>query len=148
MRMKKTCGNNTGELAVKLYQCSKPFSKRLYAMERRATIGGCFFSFICISACPRLWEHADSTTKKMCRPHFYKQKHSAILQQLVIVYRHDWNVFCKYNLPYDKVRIDFCRKKFSTITGIPPAMECLADGNNFHSIITTVMLYNLTCNVL
>ena len=38
--------------------------------------------------------------------------------------------FCKYNLPYDKVRIDFAVKEFSNHWYTGDGM--FADGNKFH----------------
>ena len=90
-------------------------------------------SFVAIGLvrCPWLWENSDSTTKR--------QVQEALLSSRSTVPPYtNWLLFsgmieaffCKYNLPFDKLRIDFGVKEFTEhwYTGDGQ----FSDGNQFH----------------
>ncbi len=81
--------------------------------------------------CPWLWENIDSLTK------IYVQNYFLQTRSIVPAYT-NWllftammeTFFCNYNLPYDKVRIDFALKEFTNHWYTGDGMY--ADGNYFN----------------
>lgn len=89
------------------------------------------FLSLALVRCPWLWEHSDSSTQRRVQEGF-------LLTRNTVPSYSNWllftamieTFFCKYNLPYDKVRIDFAVKEFSNHWYTGDGM--FADGNQFH----------------
>jgi hypothetical protein len=89
------------------------------------------FLALALNRCPWLWENSDSITKKNTVNFFLTTRN------IVPVYS-NWllftamieTFFCQYNLPYDKVRIDFALKEF--INHWYTGDGLYSDGNEFH----------------
>lgn len=89
------------------------------------------FLSLALVRCPWLWQNADTLTK------YNVQQAFLITRNTVPVYS-NWllftamieTFFCKYNLPYDKVRIDFAVKEFSNHWYTGDGL--FSDGMEFH----------------
>jgi hypothetical protein len=89
------------------------------------------FLSLALIRCPWLWEHADSTTQQNITSAFLLTRNTVPAYSNWLLFTAMIETFfCKYNLPYDKVRIDFAVKEFSNHWYIGDGM--FADGNNFH----------------
>lgn len=89
------------------------------------------FLSLALIRCPWLWQNSDSITKKNIQEAFL------ITRNTVPVYS-NWllftamieTFFCRYNLPYDKVRIDFAVKEFANHWYVGDGL--FSDGMQFH----------------
>lgn len=89
-----------------------------------------FLSFALVR-CPWLWEHTDSVTKKNVQAAFLQTRNTVPSYSNWLLFTAMIETFfCKYNLPYDKVRIDFAVKEFSNHWYTGDGL--FADGNQFH----------------
>ncbi|MGC4104273.1 DUF2264 domain-containing protein [Ferruginibacter sp.] len=81
--------------------------------------------------CPWLWENSDTATQ-------HKIQEALLLTRNTVPAYSNWllftamieTFFCNYNLPYDKVRIDFAVKEFSNHWYVGDGM--FSDGMEFH----------------
>lgn len=89
------------------------------------------FLSLALVRCPWLWQNSDTVTKKNVQEAFL------ITRNTVPVYS-NWllftamieTFFCQYNLPYDKVRIDFAVKEFANHWYVGDGL--FSDGMQFH----------------
>jgi hypothetical protein len=89
------------------------------------------FLSLALVRCPWLWQNSDTVTQRRLQQAFL------ITRNTVPVYS-NWllftamieTFFCQYNLPYDKVRIDFAVKEFSSHWYIGDGL--FSDGMQFH----------------
>jgi hypothetical protein len=89
------------------------------------------FLALALVRCPWLWQNSDAATQHNIQEAFL------ITRSTVPVYS-NWllftamieTFFCKYNLPYDKVRIDFAVKEFSNHWYVGDGL--FSDGMQFH----------------
>ena len=120
------------ELAVKaLSNAVNPSAKDYMQWNGGQPLVDASFLSFALVRCPWLWEHADSTTKKNVQSAFLQTRNTVPSYSNWLLFTGMIETFfCKYNLPYDKVRIDFAVKEFSNHWYTGDGM--FADGNNFH----------------
>jgi hypothetical protein len=89
------------------------------------------FLALTLVRCPWLWQNSDTTTRQNIINAFLITRNTtpAYTNWLLFSAMIE-SFFCKYNLPYDKVRIDFAVKEFTNHWYTGDGM--FADGNNFH----------------
>jgi hypothetical protein len=96
----------------------------------QALVDASFLSLALIR-CPWLWDHADTLTRQRIQQAFLITKNTVPAYNNWLLFSAMIETFfCNYNLPYDKVRIDFAVKEFQhhwyTGDGL------FADGMQFH----------------
>jgi hypothetical protein len=81
--------------------------------------------------CPWLWENSDTATKQNIQNAFLVTRNTVPAYNNWLLFTAMIETFfCKYNLPYDKVRIEFAVKEFTNHWYAGDGMY--ADGNKFH----------------
>jgi hypothetical protein len=81
--------------------------------------------------CPWLWENSDTAVKRNIQTAFLQTRNTVPVYSNWLLFTAMIEAFfCKYNLPYDKVRIDFAVKEFSNHWYTGDGM--FADGNHFN----------------
>lgn len=124
--------NEYRQLSVKaLANAVNPSAKDYMEWNGGQPLVDASFLSLALVRCPWLWQNSDTATQRNVIAAFL------ITRNTVPVYS-NWllfsamieTFFCKYNLPYDKVRIDFAVKEFSNHWYTGDGM--FADGNSFH----------------
>jgi hypothetical protein len=81
--------------------------------------------------CPWLWENSEAATKQNIQNAFLVTRNTVpVYSNWLLFTAMIETFFCKYNLPYDKVRIEFAVKEFTNHWYTGDGMY--ADGNQFH----------------
>jgi hypothetical protein len=81
--------------------------------------------------CPWLWENSEAATKQDIQDAFLVTRNTVPAYSNWLLFTAMIETFfCKYKLPYDKVRIDFAVKEFANHWYTGDGMY--ADGNQFH----------------
>lgn len=89
------------------------------------------FLSLALVRCPWLWQHTDTATQRNVKDAFLLTRNTVpVYSNWLLFTAMIETFFCKYNLPYDKVRIDFAVKEFSNHWYTGDGM--FADGNKFH----------------
>ncbi|MBP6023419.1 DUF2264 domain-containing protein [Ferruginibacter sp.] len=89
------------------------------------------FLSLALVRCPWIWQHADTATQRNVKDAFLLTRNTVpVYSNWLLFTAMIETFFCKYNLPYDKVRIDFAVKEFSNHWYTGDGM--FADGNKFH----------------
>lgn len=89
------------------------------------------FLALALVRCPWLWENSDSVTKANIHQSFLTTRNTMpVYSNWLLFTAMIETFFYKYNLPYDKVRIDFAVKEFSNHWYTGDGLY--ADGNKFH----------------
>lgn len=128
----KKLRNNYRQLAAKaLANAVNPAAKDYLLFSGTQSLVDASFLSLALIRCPWLWQQADTVTKRNVQNAF-------LLTRNTVPYYSNWLLFsamieaffCKYQLPYDKMRIDYAVKEFAhhwyTGDGL------FSDGMQFH----------------
>lgn len=89
------------------------------------------FLSLALIRCPWLWQNSDSITKKNIQEAFLITRHTVpVYSNWLLFTAMIETFFCRYNLPYDKVRIDFAVKEFANHWYVGDGF--FSDGMQFH----------------
>jgi hypothetical protein len=89
------------------------------------------FLALALVRCPWLWYSSDTTTKLHIQQAFLQTRNTVpVYSNWLLFTAMIETFFCNYNMPYDKVRIDFAIKEFTNHWYTGDGMY--ADGNKFH----------------
>jgi hypothetical protein len=89
------------------------------------------FLSLALVRCPWLWENADTITKQNVREAFLTTRNTVpVYSNWLLFTAMIETFFCQYNLPYDKVRIDFGVKEF--VNHWYTGDGLFSDGMEFH----------------
>lgn len=81
--------------------------------------------------CPWVWNHLDSTVRKQVVVAFMTTRHTVpVYSNWLLFSAMIETFFCKYDLPYDPVRIDYAVREFSEHWYVGDGM--FSDGMEFH----------------
>jgi hypothetical protein len=89
------------------------------------------FLSLALIRCPWLWQNSDSATQRNIKEAFLLTRNTVpVYSNWLLFTAMIETFFCQYNLPYDKVRIDFAVKEFANHWYIGDGM--FSDGMQFH----------------
>jgi len=89
------------------------------------------FLSLALVRCPWLWENADTLTKRNVQAAFLTTRNTIpVYSNWLLFTAMIETFFCQYNLPYDKVRIDFAVKEFANHWYTGDGL--FSDGMEFH----------------
>jgi len=120
------------KLAAKaLPNAVNPAAKDYLQFTSKQSLVDAAFLSLALIRCPWLWQQCDATTQKNIQLAF-------LLTRNTTPYYSNWllfsamieTFFCKYHLPYDKIRIDFAVKEFSNHWYAGDGL--FKDGMDFH----------------
>lgn len=128
----KTLRDEYRQLSLKaLANAADPAAKDYMQWNGGQPLVDASFLSLALVRCPWIWEHTDSSTKKNVQAALLQTRNTIpVYSNWLLFTAMIETFFCKYNLPYDKVRIDFAVKEFSSHWYTGDGM--FADGNQFH----------------
>ena len=128
----KKLRNEYRQLAVKaLSNATDPNAKDYLQWSGGQPLVDASFLSLALIRCPWLWENSDTITQRNIKEAFLLTRNTVpVYSNWLLFTAMIETFFCKYNLPYDKVRIDFAVKEFSNHWYTGDGM--FADGMQFH----------------
>ncbi len=128
----KKLRNEFRQLALKsLANAVDPNAKDYLQWNGAQPLVDASFLSLALIRCPWLWENADTATHRNVKEAFLLTRNAVpVYSNWLLFTAMIETFFCKYNLPYDKVRIDFAVKEFSNHWYTGDGM--FADGMQFH----------------
>jgi hypothetical protein len=128
----KKLRNEFRQLALKaLSNATDPNAKDYMQWSGGQPLVDASFLSLALIRCPWLWQNSDSATQRNIKEAFLLTRNTVpVYSNWLLFTAMIETFFCQYNLPYDKVRIDFAVKEFANHWYIGDGM--FSDGMQFH----------------
>jgi len=128
----KKLRNEYRRLAIKaLTNATDPAEKDYLQWNGGQPLVDASFLSLALIRCPWLWQNCDTATQRNIKDAFLTTRNTVpVYSNWLLFTAMIETFFCNYNLPYDKVRIDFAVKEFSNHWYTGDGL--FSDGMEFH----------------